>query len=73
MSTALKVTLDLDELAKALEPLIRRIIREEISRLTPQIFHLTPEMPLYEDLEDISLRKVSDKIELYSHNEVWDE
>ena len=69
-------TLDLQELAKILEPIIRQVIREELTRVLrrePDIFRLTPEMPLYEDMEDIKRRKDHDQIELYSHEEVWSE
>ena len=63
-------------LADTLEPMIRRVVREELLRVLKEdrnIFHLTPEMPLYEDMEDISQRKAQDKIKLHSHEEVWSE
>ena len=68
--------IDVKELANTLEPMIRRIVREElinVLRKDAGIFHLTPEMPLYEDLEEISQRKGRDQIKLHSHEEVWDE
>jgi len=64
------------ELANTLEPMIRRIVREELKRVLkkePDIFQLTPEMPLYEDMEEISQRKAQDQIKLHSHEEVWSE
>jgi hypothetical protein len=64
------------ELANTLEPMIRRIVREELLRVLKEdrdIFHLTPDMPLYEDMEDISQRKTKDQIKLHSHEEVWSE
>ena len=67
---------DVKELADTLEPMIRRIIREELTnvlRKNAGIFHLTPEMPLYEDLEEITQRKGRDQIKLHSHEEVWRE
>lgn len=76
MNTSSKSGLDPEELGKALEPLIRRIIREEFMRFvseTSHFFLLSPDMPLYKDMEDIAARKVSDDIKLYSHDEVWDE
>ena len=33
---------------------------------------LEPDMPLYKDLQEISQRTKNDKIELFSHEEVWD-
>lgn len=65
-----------DELQQILEPLIRRIIREEllkIARENTNIFSLEADMPLYKDLQDIAQRKKNHKIELFSHEEVWDD
>ena len=62
------------DLADTLEPMIRRVVREELLNVlkkNPGIFQLTPDMPLYEDMEDISQRKTRDKIKLHSHEEVW--
>ena len=62
------------ELVNTLEPMIRRIVREELLKVlkkNPEIFQLTPDMPLYEDMEDISQRKAQDNINLHSHEEVW--
>jgi len=39
----------------------------------PNTFYLTPEMPLYADMEDIARRKGINDITLYSHEEVWNE
>jgi hypothetical protein len=67
---------DPDELQQILEPLIRKIIREEllnIARQNTNVFYLDPEMPLYKDLQEISHRSKNDKIELLSHEEVWDD
>ena len=63
-----------NEIVKALEPLIRRIIREELTRIAqkePNIFYLTPEMPLYKDMKDIKKKKAQGHIKLHSHDEVW--
>ncbi|MGP8328761.1 MAG: hypothetical protein ACT6FF_00370 [Methanosarcinaceae archaeon] len=48
-SATQQVLISINELQQTLEPLIRRIIREELLRLSRQknIFYLTPEMPLY--------------------------
>jgi hypothetical protein len=65
-----------DELQQVLEPLIRRIIREEllnIARKNSNIFSLEADMPLYKDLQEIVQRKKNHKIELFSHEEVWDD
>ena len=62
------------DLASTLEPMIRRVVREELLNVlkkNPEIFQLTPDMPLYDDMEDISQRKAQDKIKLHSHEEVW--
>lgn len=62
------------DLASTLEPMIRRVVREELLNVlkkNPEIFQLTPDMPLYEDMEDISQRKAQDNINLHSHEEVW--
>lgn len=66
----------MEEIAKVLEPLIRRIIREELSRIAKKehgIFHLDPKMPLYSDMKDIKQRHKSGRIKFFSHDEVWGE
>ena len=65
-----------DTLIGALEPMIRRIVREEFSELlnsqSPH-FLLSPEMPLYEDMLDILQKKQQGETKLYSYDEVWGE
>ena len=64
------------ELTGALESMIRRVIREELLNVLKKdadIFHLTPEMPLYDDMVEISQRKAKNQIKLHSHKEVWGE
>ncbi|MBD3307645.1 hypothetical protein GF339_14515 [candidate division KSB3 bacterium] len=76
MKTSQPITLSQDELQHLLEPLIRRIIREELSRFVeqqPDVVFLHPDMPLYADMEEITQRKAADGIELFSSQEVWDE
>jgi hypothetical protein len=76
MNTSQKITLSQDELQHVLEPLIRRVIREELLRITqrqPDIFFLHPDMPIYTDMEDIAQRKASDNLEFLSHEKIWDE
>jgi len=67
-------TINIENLTKYLEPMIRRIIREELSNVVkdaPGLFYLNPDMPIYKDMEDIRQRKLNGQIKLYSHNEVW--
>lgn len=64
-----------EELSRLMEPMIRKVVREELSRmisLRPDIFNLLPEMPLYADMQDILERKSIDRIQLHSHKEVWE-
>ena len=56
-------TVDAKQLAKALEPMIRKIVREELGRIAaskPNVFYLEPGSPLYEDMERI-LRETQGK------------
>ena len=67
-------TLVVEELIKALEPVIRRIIREELKSVVKKqtdIFHLNPDMPLYDDMVEIKERNKKDELEFISHEEVW--
>ena len=68
--------INIDEMIDKLEPLLRRVVREELERVIEEkgnIFHLEPDMPLYQDMEEILQRKKEGKIELYSEEEVWNE
>ena len=68
--------MSLEEMQRALEPLLRRIVREEVLRVAqewPQTFYLTPGMPLYEDMAELARRSAANDIELLSHDEVWHE
>ena len=70
------ITISLEELTSLLEPLMRRIVREELDRFvtqTPNEVQLEPDSPLYQDLEDILNRKERGEVRLYSHEEVWNE
>lgn len=76
MKTSHQITMSQDELQHLLEPLIRRVIREELSRIAahqPDVFFLHPEMPIYDDMEEIAQRKAADTIEFFSHEEVWND
>lgn len=71
----LQATINVPDLLSALEPLIRRVVREELAAVksTPDTFHLKPGSALYEDMEEILTRKTEGKIELFSDQEVWGE
>ncbi len=75
MPTSPSIVITMDELHHTLEPLIRRVVREELTEFANQnpTFFLDPSMPLYEDMQEIWQRKMQDKIELFSYEEVWDE
>jgi len=69
-------TINLDDLERILDPLIRRAVREELARLVSQrgdVFVLTPDSPLYEDMQEILARQAQGQVKLYSHAEVWGE
>ncbi|MGM0418295.1 MAG: hypothetical protein ACQEQS_06205 [Thermodesulfobacteriota bacterium] len=69
-------TVNMENIAKHLEPLIRRVIREELTKLAqarPDIFFIDPEMPIYKDMEDIIKRDKNGNLKLHSHDEVWGE
>lgn len=71
-----QTTINIENLTKHLETMIRRIIREELSNVVkdaPGLFYLNPDMPIYKDMEEIRQRKLNGQIKLYSHNEVWGE
>lgn len=72
MDTSQHITMSQDELQHLLEPLIRRVVREELLRVVERQpdFFLHPDIPLYADMEEIAGRKAVDKIELFSHEEV---
>ncbi len=70
------VTLNLEDLERILDPIVRRAVREELARLVNQrgdLFVLTPDSPLYEDLQEILSRQAQGQVKLYSHAEVWGE
>jgi predicted DNA-binding ribbon-helix-helix protein len=63
-------------LPQSFESLLRRVVREELNMVVqnqPETFYLTPTMPLYEDMLELTKRKSRNEIELYSHQEVWGE
>ena len=67
MKTVQQITISVEELQRTLEDVIRRVVREELSRLSQQgknIFYLSPDMPLYEDMQEISQRKAANDYDL---------
>ena len=65
-------TVDAKQLAKAMEPMIRKIVREELGRLVaskPNVFYLEPGSPLYEDMERILRETQGKKVKLLSRAE----
>jgi hypothetical protein len=68
--------ISVDELVDVLEPLIRRVVREELAQLVekePDFFYLPEDSPLYQDMKEILERREKGQIKLYSHQEVWGE
>ncbi|HEY85118.1 MAG TPA: hypothetical protein G4N96_08425 [Chloroflexi bacterium] len=58
------MAVDIEKLASQLEPMLRRIIQEELLQLAAKntnLFYLEPDPPLYEDMEEISRRKKEDQ------------
>ncbi len=64
----MNITISTDELSQILEPMIRKVIREELN-----ILILSPESQLYSDMQTLLQRKNTNDIQLKSHAEVWDE
>jgi len=67
-------TLNLEELIKALEPVMRRIIREELDVISTKqgcSFHIAPDSDLHRDMLELQERKKSGTLNFLSHNEVW--
>ncbi len=65
---------DLRALSELLEPLIRRVVREELLHFAeehPDTFYLEPDSPLYADLLDIANRREQGTLRLHDHAEVW--
>ena len=75
MPTSPSIVITMDELHTVLEPLIRRVVREELTDLVKHnnTFFLDSSMPLYNDMQDIIKRKAQGQVKLFSHEEVWGE
>lgn len=66
---------EIEKLARALEPMIRRIILEELDRAVQkysEVFELHAGTPLYEDMEQIAERSGRNALEFHCHDEVWE-
>ncbi len=64
----------LEEFIRALEPVIRRVVREELSAIVeqrPEVFRLAPDSPLYDDLTELHERNKRGELGFISHEEVW--
>ena len=76
MSQASEITMDVNHLVAALEPLLRKIVWEELAELVkrqPRLFRLRPTMPIYQDMVELLERKQQHKTQFYTHAEVWPE
>ena len=74
--TVQPMTIGIPELAGLLEPLIRKVVREELAQVIsrrPDTFYLKPDSPLRDDLVEILNRKQRGEIKLSSHAETWGE
>ena len=74
--TASPTTISIPELTDLLEPLIRKVVREELAQVVarrPDTFYLKPGSPLRDDLVEILNRKQRGEIKLHSHAETWGE
>jgi hypothetical protein len=59
-----------DELIQLLEPLMRRIVREELAEFAasePDVFHREPGSPLYEDMRAIRQEAKERRLKLLSY------
>jgi hypothetical protein len=76
VETANTITVSAEELVKLLEPVMRRIVREELAEFAvhePEAFRVEPGSPLYESLVNILRRKAEGKLRFYTHEEVFGE
>ena len=64
-----------EEFIRALEPVIRRVVREELNAIIeqrPEVFQLAPDSPLYDDLIELQDRNKRGELTFVSHEEVWE-
>lgn len=74
MRTSVKTagSIDARKLVAVLEPMVRRVVREELARVAakkPGIFYLEPCSSLYEDMEQILRDAQAGQIKLLSRKE----
>ena len=64
---------DFNELTKILEVLVRKVVREELANFAREngMIYLSPDSPLYEDMEKILQRRLNEEPKLYDRAEVW--
>ena len=65
----------IEEFIRALEPVIRRVVREELNAIVeqrPKVFQLDPDSPLYDDLTELKEKNKRGELEFFSHEEVWE-
>jgi hypothetical protein len=66
----------LEELTELLEPIIRRVVREELEDFAvrePRVFYLEPGSPLYEDMKELRQRAEQDELGFHSYKDVFGE
>jgi len=65
----------IEEFIRALEPVIRRVVREELNALVeqqrPEVFHLTPDSPLYDDLTELKEQNERGGLEFIPQEEAY--
>ena len=64
---------DFNELTKILEALVRKVVREELANFAREngMITLSPDSPLYDDMEKILQRRLNEESKLYHGTEVW--
>lgn len=70
----MSINITVEELLKTLEPLVRRVVREELTEIMKplsNVTYLTQESPLHQDMQDILTRKESKDLQFMTHEEVW--
>ncbi|BAP56940.1 hypothetical protein THII_2643 [Thioploca ingrica] len=68
------INITVEELLNALEPLVRRVVREELTEIVQQlsnVVYLTEASPLHQDMQDILTRKKVQNLKFITHEEVW--
>lgn len=63
----------IEDFIRALEPVIRRVVREELNAIVeqrPEVFQLAPDSPLYDNLTELRERNKRGELAFVSHEEV---